>query len=318
MTRFFSIRRPDRLVHKAPARGFTIAQLMAVTACTAVAACVLLPALATSAQRNANVICLSHLKDLSAGVLTYAQAYESRLPGPLHPALYQNLRESYPDSEPNAEFWRGRILTWKLREVMTEATADRLAVCPAMNRIVPDSSFRAFLQATGRHVPPTHYTVNNWMEGIGIVGTAPPAYFGFSYGSPSSGYDTPPLTLGEIPRLSEEWMIADAWFRSKESIFERFTQEGTYQSQWSGQALPFVAPHMRRTSTGYQFTGAANPSRICQAKLDGWTNAAFFDGHAASVPPRRAHFNGTQLFYGFPGTVNPANPLPPGLNIRWE
>lgn len=312
MTRFFPIRRPDRTMNGAPARGFTLAQLMAVTACTAVAACVLLPALATSAQRNANVICLSHLKDLSAGVLTYAQAYESRLPGPLHPALYQNLREMYPDGE----YWRDRILTWKLREVMTEATADRLAVCPAMNAIAPDSSFRAFSQATGRHVPPTHYTLNNWMEGTGIVGTAPPAYFGFSSGSPSS--EGAPLTLGEIPRLSEEWMIADAWYRSKESVFERFTQEGTYQSQWSGQALPFIAPHMRRTATGYQFTSTADPTRIYQARLDGWTNAAYFDGHAASVPSRRAHLNGTHLFYGFPGTVNPANPLPPSLNIRWE
>lgn len=310
MTRFFHIQRPDRSLNRAPARGFTLAQLMAVTACTAVAACVLLPALATSAQRNANVICLSHLKGLSAGVLTYAQAYESRLPGPLHPAVQQNLREKYPGSDAQAEYWRSHFLTWKLREVMTEATADRLAVCPAMNEIVPDSSFRAFGEATGRPVPPIHYALNSYGEGTRVVGTDPPFYFG-----PTSGQ---PVTLGEIPRLSQEWMIADAWFRSKESIFERFTQEGTYQSQWSGEALPFVAPHMRRTSTGYQFTGAADPSRIRQAKLDGWTNAAYFDGHAASVPSRRAHLNGTQLFYGFPGTVNPANPLPPGLNIRWE
>ena len=117
-------------------------------------------------------------------------------------------------------------------------------------------------------------------------------------------------------------MIADAWFRSKNTALERIRHEGTYQWTWSGEALPNFAPHMRRTPTGYQFTDIASrlaeSNRICQAKLDGWTNAAYFDGHAASVPSRRAHYNGTQVFYGFPGTVNPANPLPPHLDIRWE
>lgn len=331
MTRFFPIRRPDRTMNGAPARGFTLAQLMAVTACTAVAACVLLPALATSTQRNANVICLSHLKGLSAGFLTYSQSHESRLPGPLYPGVTQNLRGIYPDGMPTAGFWRGRMLTWKLREVMTEAAADRLAICPTMNEIVPDSWFTAFRRdSPGRAVYPMHYGLNNYgSAGVydgsltgSVLGTKPPYYFGSSYPDASDSgrrYDKPPVRLGSIPNPSAEWAVADAWFRPRATtVSPRLQQEGPYQTAWSGEALPNFAPHMRRNPTGYRYTDSAarivESNRICQAKLDGWTNAAYFDGHAASVPSRRVRLNAIQLFYGFPGTQNwddQGQPLPP-------
>jgi prepilin-type processing-associated H-X9-DG protein len=98
-------------------------------------------------------------------------------------------------------------------------------------------------------------------------------------------------------------------------------QEGPYQHEWTGESLPNFAPHERRGSQNYSYTGTdarrAQSARIRLGKSDGITNTLFFDGHAAGVPSRTYVVGGWEFLYGFPGTVNPAQVNPPAGSVYW-
>jgi prepilin-type processing-associated H-X9-DG protein len=278
---------------------------------------ILLPSLNKARQQAKSVICLSNLKSLSTGVTIYvADGPSGKLPGPLHPAVYRNqglkalMEQSYcPMTYERARFEQERQLTWKLRTAFADSQStrdsltDRVSTCPVAEAINPDANFKSFHSSTGKCVFPTHYVINNVGENAidegsagGALGnlrtTFPAQYFGFSpwAGAPLDvqqyAKDHPPLPVSRIKRVSAEWMIADAWYRPRTNPGRpELQQEGPYQWQWSGEALPNFAPHLQRHRKGYRYSSNRNQqsSTIRSGKRDGRTNTAFFDGHAASV-----------------------------------
>jgi prepilin-type N-terminal cleavage/methylation domain-containing protein len=320
--------------------AFTLIELLVVVAIIALLISILLPSLARAREQTKSVKCLANLRSLGQGIVSYSTQSADSLPGPLHPALYRNsgidyIMEKNGWSHDRALWWQGRYLTGKLRQVMSDSSTrensvtDQVATCPSMVSIVPDAGF-----TDGRH--PVHYAVNNWGTGTGDgdqsggIGnlrlTSPEHYFGLSLPNyPQSDADralerkNPPQPITKVKNPSEEWAVADAWYRARGSGFQEFQQEGTFQTAWTGEYLPYWAPHFARLGT-YTKTSdrSAQASQVRASKADGNTNSVFFDGHAASVRSRTykaAAFD--NLLYGFPGTKNPRKKSPPPNNAIW-
>jgi prepilin-type N-terminal cleavage/methylation domain-containing protein len=316
-------------------RAFTLIELLVVVSIIALLVAILLPSLSRARKQAQMVVCVTNMKQVATGIQTYVADNNGNLPGPLHPAMYRSLQE-YPEG-----FWRERMLTWKLRNEFKDAgggfkdsMTEKVATCPVLLQIVPDKHFIDFQNQTGKGVKPTHYVINSYGPGGiydgsltgGILGTKPPYYFGSSYPSAADSErikDKPPQQLGAIKHASAEWAVAEAWYRPRgTTISERLQQEGPYQSEWSGQAFPNFAPHMRKGKRSYTFVDKAQHTNSCtridREESDGMTSTAFFDGHAAPVKSKPVKVGNTQVFYGFPGTRNwddQGQPLPPVIQL---
>ncbi len=323
--------------------AFTLIELLVVVAIIALLISILLPTLARAREQTRSVKCLANLKTLGQGVLVFTAENKDKLPGPLHPALYKNqgidaLLEDQvrPTSVAGAKFSQSRQLTYVLRKVFNDSTGfkdsttDQVATCPVMEGINPDENFDSFVALTGKPAYPTHYVLHNIGE-FGNEGgggseyrpriTDPPYYFGlspWSGASPevlSAAAKHRPLPSAKLPKPSEEWMIADAWYRPNSCpISQQLQQEGPYQYGWTGESLPYFAPHFQPDRLSYSFSNTndrrAQSDKHADGKRDGETNTVFFDGHALGVKSKTFFAYGYELAYGFPGTVNPrfANP----------
>jgi prepilin-type N-terminal cleavage/methylation domain-containing protein/prepilin-type processing-associated H-X9-DG protein len=338
--------------------AFTLIELLVVVAIIALLVSILLPALGRAREQAKSVKCMANLKSMGQGVMVYAAAEKDSLPGPLFPGIYRNQGTEALMSDPvnplslsAAQFSQKRQLTWMIRASMTDSTGaansvtDQVATCPTMASVNPDSNFVAAFRA-GRlpYVYPMNYSINNTAagrdEGSGATygaerPTDPPQYFGFSAWSGADAGTLalealyPPQPVSKIKKPGDEWMVADAWYRKKNnSLSSELQQEGPYQWEYSGRALPNFAPHFAKLPT-YAFvdqgTRNTEDSSCRSGKKDGRTNTAFFDGHAAPVRSLRLMANGIELLYGFRGTANPArksplfNPDNPGIwSAGWE
>ena len=316
-----------RRVARRPAAAFTLVELLVVISIIALLISILLPSLKKAREQTKSVVCLANLKSLSTGVLIYASEYNGVLPGHLHPAVYrEQTLQVYLDrgySEPKAKFARDRQLSWMLHttlgqrgESLEKNVTDDVATCPALAGIVPDEHFDRWDAANGQYVFPTHYVLNNHgarsgEEQQGFTGnlreTEPPYYFGLSPYDGATFQPTPPVPLSRIRRTSDEWMLADAWHRSRTGSLTEYQQEGPYQYVWSGNALPHFAPHFKKGSkapildTDERALAAAS---VRAAKSDGRTNTAYFDGHADPVISKTFKVGEFDMLYGFKGTVN--------------
>lgn len=333
------------------ANAFTLIELLVVVAIIGLLISILLPSLQRARENTKSVICLSNLRNLGQGVITYASE-EGKLPGALHPALYRNqgiealMSGQYAPtmSYEAAKKQQARFLTYHLRRVFNDSETnansitDQVSTCPTMESQAADENFQAYYQATGSPAFPTHYVVNNYWpagggsgpDGHGAIGnsrpTSPRCYFGYSPYSGEPGGDAkakanPGHSLDQVKRAPEEWMIADAWFRENDPFpqYPELQQSGPYQFSWSGQPMPYFAPHF---SPIRQYSWTDTNSRTAQARdagrnrQDGLTNTVFFDGHAAPVESRTMTIGDYEVLYGFPGTVNPATELP--VEAMWK
>lgn len=295
-------------------RAFTLTELLATVAAIGALLLVLVPALQAAGGRDDAAVCLQNLHALGMAVRTYADEYGT-LPGPLSPAVSHDITAQ------TEEYFREQQLSWKLRSVLGSDVGDRLITCPTASALNPDANFVTFFQLTSRDVRPVHYALNNvgpngsGGPAPGVRTTNPPTYFGLQAPPPSYEVTIAPRRWGQIAQPAEEWMIADAWYRPRTNpSLPELQQEGPLQTSWTGEALPYFAPHGRSAPESYVFTGSSARSagivKVRQNKSDGATNTLFFDGHAAGVPSRTLTRSGLELLYGFPGTVNPYTPLP--------
>ncbi len=300
--------------------AFTLIELLVVVAIISLLIAILLPSLQRAKQQTRSTVCLSNLRTMGQAVIGYAAETNDQLPGPLHPAVYRGAVQYL------TEYQRNRFLLFFLRRQLTDSTGDvgdDLSTCPVAEYVNPDENFSQLPNP----VHPTHYVINTVdprNEQGGPVGgvrlTDPPHYFGWSIWDPAQ-YSPPPQKLSMVRRPSEEWMIADAWYRMRSNpAFPELQQEGPYQWDWSGMAFPNFAPHF--SGKVYDFVDDAyrdaSSVRIREGKEDGETNTVFFDGHAEPVPSKTLIYAGWEILYGFPGTVNPAMKNPGPGDAIWD
>ena len=82
-------------------RGFTLIELLVVIAIIAILAAILFPVFAKAREKARQSSCLSNLKQLGLGILSYAQDYDERFPmalagGPTPPIyLFPELIDPY-------------------------------------------------------------------------------------------------------------------------------------------------------------------------------------------------------------------------------
>jgi prepilin-type N-terminal cleavage/methylation domain-containing protein/prepilin-type processing-associated H-X9-DG protein len=300
--------------------AFTLIELLVVVAIIALLISILLPSLQRARRQARSAVCLSNLRGMGQAVTSYAAESKDALPGPLHPAVYREVADR-PD-----EYFRNRFLLYFLRRQLSDSSGDagnELGTCPAAAGINPDENF---YEKTGNRIQPTHYVINTvgtYGDQGGPVGgvrtTNPAYYFGWSHWS---GYESSvlPQKLAKVQLPSEEWMIADAWYRMRPGPFEELQQEGPYQWDWSGQGFPTFAPHF--SGRVYDYTGdddrRAESSLVREGKDDGLTNTAYFDGHASPVESKVLNFSGFEVLYGFRGTRNPAMIDPEEDHPVWD
>jgi prepilin-type N-terminal cleavage/methylation domain-containing protein/prepilin-type processing-associated H-X9-DG protein len=324
--------------------GFTLIELLVVVAIIGLLISILLPSLSRARRQAKSTICMSNLRTLGQGITSFAAGNNDRLPGPLHPAMYRDQGiESLTDPEyflpefnyETAKWQQQRFLTYVLRkefgdsDEMANSISDEVSRCPIGDEVNPDDNFRLYYEIMNRKAYPTNYVVNTiHLESPdeqsspvnGVRTTNPGPYFGWAYWSRTAAHIIP-QKLAAIPRSAEEWAVADAWYRPiNNAAAGEMQQEGPYQYSWTGGSLPNFAPHF--SGRVYEFNGESErrteSSDIRAKKLDGETNTAFFDGHAAPVRSKTYTVGTFELLYGFPGTVNPAMKSPEEGSVYWQ
>jgi prepilin-type N-terminal cleavage/methylation domain-containing protein/prepilin-type processing-associated H-X9-DG protein len=337
-------------------RAFTLIELLVVVAIISMLIAILLPSLSRAREQAKSVKCLSNLRSLGQGVITHAAEDRDFLPGGrnnpdslpngLFPGIYRNQgikalteNEVRPLNYGRARWFQERQLTYRLRRMFSDtdaeanAVTDEVSTCPVAEYVNPDSNFDESPDTIGHYVYPTDYVVNN----VGDVGeqggtmdhvrmTDPKYYFGFSRYDDTDQLKElerkyPPQKLSKIERPSEEWMIADAWYRPTPSPYVEFQQGGPYQWRYSGYAFPNFAPHFAGRVYDYPGSESAHSAqciRLSNNKVDGETNTVFFDGHAEPVRSKTYWVGDWKILYGFPGTVNPARENPGPDSPVWD
>ncbi len=176
--------------------AFTLVELLVVMAIIAILTAILLPALGQARSRADSIQCVSHLRQIGAGIAAYVTDHEGRMPGPLR------MKQS-ADVGGEADGSLARLLENYLGKPAVATTArpaprEDLFICPAaarqlrgrntptyiMNMLpVPGFEQPAWGDASLRQAPLQFAAMSNWAD---------------------AQIDGRPLTLAEL------WAIKDA------------------------------------------------------------------------------------------------------------
>ena len=125
-------------------RGFTLIELLVVIAIIAILAAILFPVFAKAREKARQSSCLSNLKQLGLGVLSYAQDYDERLPMAIAgtpPAIwaFPELIEPYLK---NTQIWQ--CPSKKDAVVLTNLGKANLGYSVDVGTGMPSGSYRLF------------------------------------------------------------------------------------------------------------------------------------------------------------------------------
>lgn len=291
--------------------GFTLIEVLVVVAIIALLVAILLPSLAAARESARSAQCLSNLKQLGGAVMMYTVENRSKLPGPVHPGVYQNSASLIAEekADPQRVFWRAHLpyyLTRYFEKSRQAKAVDEVATCPTHAEIIKRKI--TDYPSVYRGYRPFHYVVNsiigsNNQGEFPYHGTKPTFYFGqiyhgdtFGNQNASSDYNHPnyrgwtveqrqPKKIDSIRKAGAEWMLADVWYWEVNG-----RPAGTWPYQTTGDGsiqvnkLVMVPPYAFH-NTSKTYTPMLGSDQVMNAPrlVEGRTNAAFMDGHAEGV-----------------------------------
>lgn len=118
MSQYWSRRKPQRRRHSNPLCGFTLIELLVVIAIIALLAAILFPVFARARENARRASCLGNMKQISLGLMQYAQDNDERLP-------------HYPGNTPAAD----HVDPWYHSKLQPYVKSYQIFRCPSAPRL---------------------------------------------------------------------------------------------------------------------------------------------------------------------------------------
>ena len=265
-------------------KAFTLVELLVVIAIIALLLSILMPALGRVRQQAQSVVCSTHLKQLSLGLILYSNEYNNK-----------TVWVSYPSVQ-----WIEQIAPYMGDKKASSTSASALekamkvAMCPSANKTNKD----ALTNSNGRATNKTawnngrfagSYAINGWLESSlsgSVNGSSPTGYILSFYDPKATSWPTTSQPTRFYQNLSEAksmvpvfgdavWSNAFPFRDLSVFVDERWVLDYKSGAPISGSYFhsPFSADDTRNTQMG-RF-------QIDRHKMS--VNLGFVDGHVQNV-----------------------------------